>query len=297
MFDFIRDIGKPQAEKDREMLGAYVDGQLSAADARRMEQKLQADPALQAEADRLLLIKQQLRGMPHRRVPRSFVLDPTVYGAPDSRPLSGAYPLLRTATALTALLFVFLLGFSLFQGSLGPDVAPAAQVALFEAVEESAADMAEAPAAEEARLAEEAGAETAAGAAPEALVEEEALESAEAETMLVEPEAQAELALPADALDLGSTAATADDAAANGVAESLATAEEATREPPPPEALAAEGEAAAEPRAETEVAVAEEAAPEAAGLAVWLPWILLALGVAFVALLLLTAIAGSQRHV
>ncbi len=291
MFDFVRDIGKPQAEKDREMLNAYVDGQLNAADARRMEEKIQADPALQVEINQLLLLKQQLRAMPHRRVPRSFVLDPTLYGAPERRPLSNAYPALRTATALTALLFVFVLGLSLVQGSVGGDLVPAAQVALFEAADESAAEVAEAPLAAEAPPAEDLSAATAATVVEEEAMEEEALESAAAETLLVQPEAEAELALPADALDLNSTIT--EDAVTNGADE------ESTKELVPADGESAQAETAAVPeaRVETERAVSEETASTATASAGWLPWVLLLLGVALAGLLLLTLLAGRQSRV
>lgn len=301
MFDFIRDIGKPQAEKDREMLSAYVDGQLDAADTRRMEAKLQADPALQAEAEQLLILKQQLRAMPHRRVPRSFVLDPTVYAAPESRPLSGAYPVLRTATALTALVFVFMLGLSLVQGSLSGDQAPAAPIALFEAADEATSELAEAPLAAEVQLAEEAqpaeeeSAATAAGVVEEGAVEAESLESADAESLLVQPDAEAEMTLPAEALDLSSTT---DDAATNGAAESAAFGEEAAKETPSLEAESAQAEAvaAAESRTEMERTVSGEA-DSTSVLASWLPLVMLVLGIALVALLILTALAGRQSRI
>ncbi len=297
MFDFIRDIGKPQAEKDREMLNAYVDGQLNAADARRMEEKIHADPALQAQVNQLLLLKQQLRALPHRRVPRSFVLDPTVYGAPERRPLSGAYPALRTATALTALLFVFVLGLSLVQGSVGGGQAPSAQVALFEAADEAVAEVAEAPLAAEAPMAEELSAASSAVVVEEEAMQEEALESAAAETLLVEPEAEAELALPADALDLNST--NTEDTAVAGASDSQAADEEAAKDLVPSEAEAAQADAAAvvEPRAGTERAAADEAAATATGTADWLPWVLLVLGLALLALLLMTILASRQNRV
>ena len=52
MFDWIRNLTKSAAEKQHEMLTAYVDDELSAADRGRFEQMMAADEALRAEVAR-----------------------------------------------------------------------------------------------------------------------------------------------------------------------------------------------------------------------------------------------------
>ncbi len=131
MLDYLRNRRASPAEKRQEMLNAYLDNALTAAERERFERQLAGDAALRDEMERLRTLKIQMRSMPRRRVPRSFALDPALYGRPKPQPLMRAYPVLRGATALTALLLIFTLALGMFQGgSFGQtaDSAPAAEI-------------------------------------------------------------------------------------------------------------------------------------------------------------------------
>lgn len=114
MFDFVRNLSKSEAEKRQEALSAYLDDTLSGRQRQAFEQQLAHDPDLRRELEALRLIRQQMRALPRRSVPRSFTLDTAVYGKPRKEPLVQAYPVLRAATAMTAFFFVAALAFSLF---------------------------------------------------------------------------------------------------------------------------------------------------------------------------------------
>ena len=63
-------------------LSAYIDGQLPANKAARLEKRLSRDSALRAEYEDLLRMRKMLRGLPRRRVPRNFTLTPDMVRAP-----------------------------------------------------------------------------------------------------------------------------------------------------------------------------------------------------------------------
>jgi len=115
MFEFWREWRKSAEEKRQERINAFLDDALSPAERRRFEEELAADAALQAEVARLRVLKQQLRQLPSRPVPRQFMLDPAKYGRPAPQPLFQFYPLLRTATVLTGIFLVIAIGLSMFQ--------------------------------------------------------------------------------------------------------------------------------------------------------------------------------------
>lgn len=148
MFDFVRNLRKSAEEKQQELLTAYIDDTLSAAERQRFEAQMGRDEALAAQVRQQRLIKQRLSGMPRRRVPHSFALDPAVYGKPTPRPLFRLYPALQTATVLAALMLMFLVGLELFGGgSQSANVeAPVAMVE--QAAETAVLPEAAAPAAE-----------------------------------------------------------------------------------------------------------------------------------------------------
>lgn len=114
MFDFVRNLGKSADEKRQERLNAYVDGALSPAARQQFEQELAQDAALRDAVAQLQQIKATLRALPPRPVPRNFMLDPALYGRPARNPAGQWYPVLRAATALSALLFVVVLVLNLF---------------------------------------------------------------------------------------------------------------------------------------------------------------------------------------
>jgi hypothetical protein len=109
MFDFWRNLTKSKAEKERELLHAYVDNALSPAERVRFEARLAENADLQAEVESLRQVKQMMAAVPRRRVPRNFTLDPAKYGRPAPHPLLQAQPALRLATVLTAVIFIIVL--------------------------------------------------------------------------------------------------------------------------------------------------------------------------------------------
>lgn len=150
MFDFMRDRGSTVEEKRLEAIGAYLDNALTAAERERFERQLAGDAGLSAELEQMRTLKMQMRAMPRRRVPRSFALDPALYGRPKSQPLMRAYPILRGATALTAFFLIFTLALGAFRGQFAGGTMSEAvpQTVMIEAAQEEAAD---------AELAQEAG--------------------------------------------------------------------------------------------------------------------------------------------
>lgn len=116
MFDFLRNITKSAEEKRQERLNAYLDNALSAQERRRFEQELEQDAGLRADLEALRWVKLSVQQVPRVRAPRNFVLDPAVYGQKESQrqgALSGFYPGLRVATALTAFFFMLALALDL----------------------------------------------------------------------------------------------------------------------------------------------------------------------------------------
>lgn len=129
--DWLRNLTKSAAEKRQEMLNAYVDGRLSPQQQAQFERELARDERLRDDLVRLRLVQQQLRGLPPRRAPRNFTLDPALYGRPQREPLVQAYPALRLATALTAFFFVLALALQMVtMKGMASTAAPIEQVAM-----------------------------------------------------------------------------------------------------------------------------------------------------------------------
>lgn len=91
--------------RDVEQLSAYLDGELSQADAARLETRLVADPQLASVFEALRQSRALLRQLPQRRAPRDFTLTPKMVG--QKPPLPRAYPFFRFSTALAAVLLLF----------------------------------------------------------------------------------------------------------------------------------------------------------------------------------------------
>ena len=179
MFDFLRNLRKSAEEKQQEQLHAYLDDALTPQEQQQFEREMAQDAALRAEVDDLRVMKQQLRDLPRRPVPRSFTLDPAVYGRPARQPLFQFYPVLQGATVLTALFFILTLSLTLFQPQAEPQTAAAVPQAAFSEAESSAA---EAPA----ELSVEDSADEVATNAVEETVEETVVETVAEEVMLEE---------------------------------------------------------------------------------------------------------------
>lgn len=249
MFDFLRDRGSTAEEKRLEALSAYLDNALTPAERTRFEGQLERDSDLRAELERMRLLKLQMRAMPRRRVPRSFALDPALYGRPKAQPMMQLYPVLRGATALTALVFVFTLALGLFGGQSAGVGSPAPAISMSQAVEEEAAP---------AEMAEAAG-----GAAPMAAPEAASSERAQPTAMTESPQLAQEVLT--DTLAIGSAAPVegtplpeGDQALAAVPETDLAQEATVTIEP-----TAAKDEAVAETAAEPVVSPAVETEEEA----------------------------------
>lgn len=300
MIDFFRELGQSAEEKRSELLNAYLDDNLSARERSRLEAQLLQDAALRTELAQMQYVKQQLREIPRRRVPRSFTLDPALYSAPKPQRSQQMYPVLRGATALTALLFVFVLGLSLFNANTAGDAFSTQSVTM--AVQEEAL-LFEAPA-EESAAAE--SALMLPGAAESDAIPESAAE--ESETLADEPpvggmggetaaesvaseELSLEQANPVESVE-ESARATADDVAL----KETVTAESV---------MATEAAVAVEPVAPADVPGAAETVQEQADLSATAqatratsPYqiIAIALGIATLALGILTVLLGSRSR-
>ena len=280
MFDYLRDLTRSPEEKGQEALSAYLDGALTPAESQRVEERLAQDPDLQAQLQEMRTWQAQMRALPARRVPRNFTLDPAVYAPPRREPLGRAYPALRTATALAAVMFVLALG-ALLGGVTSAPISEVVPVAMQQAVEEAdmeqpmesaEADMAEAPAAALMPQADSAPAE-------------------EASDLLREKPDQGitleELELPAD------------EAVGGGAEPPVPPAMEATQSETAAEAAPVASEMARESEPPVAEALAEEAqvapAVDAAQAANVLLWTTIGLGGLLLLLLILTLFSRRQR--
>jgi hypothetical protein len=127
----LRNLTKSAEEKRQETVAAYLDEVLTGRARQQFEQEMAQDESLRHEVAQLLLIKQSLRQLPQREVPRNFILDPAKYGRPARQPWVQAYPVLRAATAMTAFFLIFAFAAGIFT-NLGR-AEPAADVAQVEA--------------------------------------------------------------------------------------------------------------------------------------------------------------------
>ena len=247
MFDFARNLTKSAEEKQQEMLAAYIDDALSPTERRQFEVQLARDEALAAQVRQQRLIKQRLSTMPRRRVPRTFALDPAVYGKPTPQPLFRLYPALQAATVLAALMLMFLVGLEAFGGA-AQQATSEASVAMVEESAETTSDI------------------TAQNAAPD-----------EAELTVAESAAEEAPAEEAVAAPAVADAQTADEAAPEEPVQGFAAPAAEGEAVPTVASVPREGEAAAELRAapaegqltqSTEAYAATVEAPQAAETAV-----------------------------
>ena len=227
MFDFARNLTKSAEEKQQEMLAAYIDDALSPTERRQFEAQLARDEALAAQVRQQRLIKQRLSTMPRRRVPRTFALDPAVYGKPTPQPLFRLYPALQAATVLAALMLMFLVGLEAFGGA-AQQATSEASVAMVEESAETTSDI------------------TAQNAAPD-----------EAELTVAESAAEEAPAEEAVAAPAVADAQTADEAAPEEPVQGFAAPAAEGEAVPTVASVPREGEAVAELRA----APAETAVP------------------------------------
>lgn len=126
MFNWFTDRKKTEVDKQRERLSCYLDGTLSPHERARLEQELARDAHLRGELEELRQTVKMVRSLPILPVPRSFTLDPALYGRTRPRRVH-LYPVMRAATAVMALFLVVLFASDLFLGGVG---APAEEVSM-----------------------------------------------------------------------------------------------------------------------------------------------------------------------
>lgn len=155
-------------QRDLQKLSAYLDQELSRREIKKLELRLQAEPALRAALRELEGTKILLAKMPRVSPPHNFTLTRAMAGEIKSR---GFYPFFRVASVIATVAFAVLVGadaFLLDQAGSYRFAAPLAAIGVSEEVE-SEAQFFDAPAADEllgeADAVAEAPAEQALGAA------------------------------------------------------------------------------------------------------------------------------------
>lgn len=133
-------------DRDWAQLSAYVDGELSGRELRRVRKKIQTDPLLQAALEQLKITKQILQTAPRIPAPRNFTLTPEMIGV---RPKKQSFPGFRLAAALTSFLLIGVLildfGGINFKGAMTAERSPNIFDAQLESIPEAAADAAQEP--------------------------------------------------------------------------------------------------------------------------------------------------------
>lgn len=268
MFDFLRQFRQTAEEKRQEALSAYLDDALPPRQREAFERLLDEDAELRRALTAQRRIRQQMLRLPQRAVPRSFTLDPALYGPPRKERLAQAYPVLRAATALTAVFLLIILGANLWTG---PGMGGADMVSMAEPMPAAA------PLFEAAEMEQEMVAETA--VAEDVVVESFALEALPTDTArVITEEAELEIVVEVEP----------EMAVAGAMAEESAELPPEAQLAPPADAFPAPVPTML-PDAERKEAVSEVAAPEPAfsnG-----QWLLLAIGGLFLLLLVLTLFA------
>jgi anti-sigma factor RsiW len=127
------------SNRDWVQLSAYLDGELSVREAKKLEDRLTAEPGLLAALEDLRSTKQILSRTPKLRVPRNFTLTSQQVGVKRARSASVGY---SWAAAVLSLLFVAVVvvdfGTGYSKGALSVDMAPRSEQILPEAAMEAA---------------------------------------------------------------------------------------------------------------------------------------------------------------
>lgn len=103
-------------QRDLELLSSYLDGQLSPADATRLEARLLVEPDLRSVLRDLRSARTMLRQLPMRKAPRNFRLTPKMVG--KNPPLPRAYPAFRFTSALATILLFLSFGLNVLRPAL-----------------------------------------------------------------------------------------------------------------------------------------------------------------------------------
>lgn len=250
-----------RSDEDLELLSAYIDNQLSAAERANLEKRLRADPALRAELEELRTTALVLRDLPPLPPPRSFTLDPAM--VKQRRAWFQGW-VGRFGGALAALAVMFVLGLSLLRsGTGGMAMAPAAQVQATTVAAAPTAAAAAAAAPEAAR--ESAPVPTAAPAAMSAPASAPMMQGAAASPVPATPQSTADMQAPAPLATQppGVTTAPAAPPALSTVTEnSAAPTSIAGYEPESRPTTAPAGGAAPKAQAPLPTAMADNPAPQ-----------------------------------
>ncbi len=111
-------------DRDYETLSAYMDGQLSPGERRKLEERMRARPDLRIALEDMRRMRALLRQAPRRRAPRNFTLTPAMVGEPRKRPFAwtNLFPALSFTSAIAALALVVIVTLQL---GYGPQNMPA----------------------------------------------------------------------------------------------------------------------------------------------------------------------------
>ncbi len=90
--------------RDIENLSAYIDGQLSESESKRLQARLESDAELDSVLSDIRSARNILKTLPKRKAPKNFTLTRKMVGLKP--PLPKTYPLFRLATIFATLLFV-----------------------------------------------------------------------------------------------------------------------------------------------------------------------------------------------
>ncbi len=186
--------------RDYEQLSAYIDGQLTPNERRKMEERLRARPDLQVVLEEINRTRTLIRAVPRRRAPRNFTLTPAMVEDLRAGRKPGSifnlFPALSFASALATLALVATLVLDLVPGLMpsGTPYSQPAAVALEAPIEEQAGEIEEIPVQKQAAPQEEAAPPMGAPAA--------GLETSSPETLQTEQVERAVLESPSPASDL-----------------------------------------------------------------------------------------------
>jgi hypothetical protein len=102
--------------RDLERLSAYLDGELSAREAGRLEARIKEEPGLEKAFNELQATRDLLSALPRVRPPRNFMLSSEMAGVPRRWTL---YPVFRFATVVATVAFAVLIGMDVLFVQMG----------------------------------------------------------------------------------------------------------------------------------------------------------------------------------